>query len=133
MSELIENIDVTVDDAPVATVPLVDNFTADNAAPKASAVGTALGLLPFFISSPWRILALVLLLAAYYLACCAAAALLYHAEGRLNRRSLAGIFGFPIFMVSWMPVNWVACFTPPPRWKEIRHTRGMDRPDHSKE
>lgn len=42
MSELIENIDVTVDDAPVATVPLVDNFTADNAAPKASAVGTAL-------------------------------------------------------------------------------------------
>ena len=97
------------------------------------AVGTALGLLPFFISSPWRILALVLLLAAYYLACCAAAALLYHAEGRLNRRSLAGIFGFPIFMVSWMPVNWVACFTPPPRWKEIRHTRGMDRPDHSKE
>ena len=42
MSELNEEVRVTVDDAPVATVPLVDNFTADNAAPKASAVGTAL-------------------------------------------------------------------------------------------
>lgn len=93
------------------------------------AVGTALGLLPFFISHPWRILALVLLLAVYYLACCAAAAILYHMEGKLNRRAMKGVFGFPVFMVSWMPVNMVACLTPPPRWKEIRHVRGIDRPD----
>lgn len=44
MSELNENISVTVDDAPVATVPLVNNLTADNAAPKASTVGAALAL-----------------------------------------------------------------------------------------
>ena len=42
MSELNEEVRVTVDDAPVATVPLVENFTADNAAPKASFVGSAL-------------------------------------------------------------------------------------------
>ena len=93
------------------------------------AVGTAMGLLPFFISSPWRILSLVLLGAVYYLMCCACAAYLYHAEGKLNRQSLGGIFGFPILLVTWMPINLVACFTPPPRWKEIRHVRGMDAPD----
>ena len=57
------------------------------------------------------------------------AALLYRAEGKLERRSIPGIFGFPIFLVTWMPINLIACFTPPPRWKEIRHVRGMDRPD----
>ena len=94
------------------------------------AVGTALGLLPFFISHPWRILALLLLGAVYYLICCGGAALMYHAEGRLNRRALPGIFGFPIFLVTWMPINIYACFTPPPRWKEIRHDRGIAAPDH---
>lgn len=89
-------------------------------------IGTALGLLPFFISHPWRILALVLLGAVYYLACCAGGALMYRAEGKLKRRSLPGIFGFPIFLVTWMPINLVACFTPPPKWKEIRHERGVD-------
>ena len=94
------------------------------------AVGTALGLLPFFISHPWRILALVLLAGVYYLVCCGGAALMYRAEGKLNRRSLPGIFGFPIFLVTWMPINLVACFTPPPRWKEIRHVRDVDAPDN---
>lgn len=94
------------------------------------AVGTVMGMLPFFLSHPWRILALVLLLAVYYLACCACAAYLYKAEGKLCRRSLPGIFGFPIFMISWMPINIVACLTPAPDWKEIRHVRSVDTPDH---
>ena len=93
------------------------------------AVGTALGLLPFFISHPWRILALVLLGAVYYLICCAGAALMYRTQGLLSRRSLPGIFGFPFFLVSWMPINMIACLTPPPEWKEIRHVRDIDRPD----
>ena len=93
------------------------------------AVGTALGLLPFFISHPWRILALVLLAGVYYLICCGGAALMYHAEGKLNRKSLPGVFGFPIFLFTWIPINLVACFTPPPRWKEIRHVRNVDAPD----
>ena len=97
------------------------------------AVGTALGLLPFFISHPWRILALILVVAFYYLACCGAAAVLYHAEGKLNRRGLMGVFGFPLFMLTWMPVNIFACLTPPPRWREIRHTRVIDRPDNDAE
>lgn len=93
------------------------------------AVGTALGLLPFFISHPWRILALVLLGVAYYLACCGGGALLFRAEGKLNRRALPGVFGFPLFLVSWMPINIYACLTPPPRWKVVRHVRDMDAPD----
>lgn len=96
------------------------------------AVGTALGLLPFFISHPWRILALVLLGAAYYLACCGGAALLYRVEDRLNRRAIPGVFGFPLFLVTWMPINMYACLTPPPRWKAIRHVRDMDAPDSGK-
>ncbi len=94
------------------------------------AVGTALGLLPFFISHPWRILALVLVLAFYYLACCGAAAVLYHAEGKLNRRAIKAVVGFPAFMLTWMAVNIYACLTPPPHWREIRHTRSIDRPDN---
>lgn len=94
------------------------------------AVGTALGLLPFFISHPWRILALVLLGVAYYLVCCGGGALLFRAEGKLNRRALPGVFGFPLFLVTWMPINIYACLTPPPRWKVVRHVRDMDAPDH---
>lgn len=94
------------------------------------AVGTALGWLPFFISHPWRILALALLLTVYYFACVGAAAVLYRAENKLNRRGLKGVFGFPVFMVTWMPVNIFACLTPPPHWREVRHTRGIDRPDN---
>ena len=85
------------------------------------------------MSHPWRILALVLLAGAYYLACCGVAALMYRAEGLLDRRALPGIFGFPLFLVTWMPINIVACFTPPPRWKQIRHGRGLDRPDAGEE
>ena len=42
MSELNDNIRFTIDDAPVVTVPLVQNFTATNAAPTAKYVGDAL-------------------------------------------------------------------------------------------
>ena len=79
------------------------------------------------------ILALVLLGVVYYLACCGVAALMYKAEDRLNRRALPGVFGFPIFLVTWMPINMLTCLTPAPRWKEIRHVRGMDRPDSGSE
>ena len=97
------------------------------------AVGTALGLMPFFISHPWRILALVLVGGVYYLACCACALLLYRAEGQLHPRSLPCIFGFPIFLLTWMFINIVACLTPPPKWKEIRHVRGIDAPDSARQ
>ena len=81
---------------------------------------------------PWLPLAVVGLLgtgALYYLACCLAAALLYRAEGRLTRRSLPGIFGFPLFLVSWMPINLYACVTPPPKWRMIGHTRKISIKD----
>ena len=48
----------------------------------------------------------------------------------MNRRALPGVFAFPVFLVSWLPINLVACLTPPPRWKEIRHERVIDRPDN---
>ena len=93
------------------------------------AIGTALGLLPFFISHPWRILALVLLFAVYYMAFCAVGAVLYKWEGRLNKRAIPGIIGLPLFMASWLPCSLWACLTPPPKWKAVRHTRGMAKPD----
>ena len=96
------------------------------------AIGTALGMLPFFISHPWRIMALVLLYVVYYLVVCAGGALMYKLMGKLNRRALPGIFGFPIFLVTWMPINIYTCLTPPPKWKEVKHTRGIDRPDDGK-
>jgi O-antigen ligase len=88
-----------------------------------------MGMLPFFISHPWRILALVLLGVVYYLVICAGGALMYKLQGKLNRRALPGIFGFPIFLATWMPINIYACLTPPPRWKAVRHVRSIDRPD----
>ena len=96
------------------------------------AIGTALGMLPFFISHPWRILALVLLGVVYYLVICAGGAMMFKLQGKLNRRALPGIFGLPIFLATWMPINIYACLTPPPRWKEVRHVRSIDRPDDGK-
>jgi cellulose synthase/poly-beta-1,6-N-acetylglucosamine synthase-like glycosyltransferase len=93
------------------------------------AVGTALGLLPFFIDHPWRVLALVLVFAVYYLAFCACGAYVYKKAGRLNRRAIPGILLLPVFMASWMPCSIWACLTPPPKWKEIRHDRGIGEPD----
>ena len=94
------------------------------------AIGTALGLLPFFIDHPWRILALVVLFAVYYAAFCAVCAVLYKWEGRLNKRAIPGIMAAPIFMASWMPCSIWACLTPPPKqWKAVRHTRGVAKPD----
>ncbi|MBQ3480016.1 MAG: hypothetical protein IJH25_17865, partial [Clostridia bacterium] len=78
---------------------------------------------------PWRILALVLLGAVYYLSVCGGGALMYKFMGKLNRKALPGIFGFPIFLMSWMPINIFTCLTPAPVWKEVKHTRGIDRPD----
>lgn len=93
------------------------------------AIGTALGLLPFFIDHPWRVLALVLLFAVYYLAFCAVGAVLYKWEGRLNRRAVPGIVCLPIFFASWMPCTLWACLTPAPKWRAVRHIRGVDKPD----
>ncbi len=93
------------------------------------AVGTALGMLPFFIDHPWRVLALVLVFAVYYLAFCACGAYVYKKAGRLNRRAIPGILLLPVFMASWMPCSIWACLTPPPKWKEIRHDRGIGEPD----
>ena len=97
------------------------------------AVGTALGMLPFFISHPWRILSLVLLGVVYYLIVCGCAALMYKFQGKLNRRALPGIFGFPIFLFTWMPINIYACLTPPPTWKAVKHVRDIDVPDAGEE
>ena len=94
------------------------------------AIGTALGMLPFFISHPWRILALVLLGVVYYLIVCAGGALMYKLQGRLNRRALPGIFGFPVFLMTWMPINIYTCLTPPPTWKAVKHVRSIDNPDY---
>ena len=96
------------------------------------AIGTVAELAPVFRAHPERLGPTILLGLGvgilYYLACAGAATLMFKLEGRLNRRCLPAIFGFPIFMVSWMPVNLVACLTPPPKWKEIVHTRGLDAP-----
>ena len=77
---------------------------------------------------PMLIPLLIMLGAGYYCVCAFGAVVLYRMEGKLSRRSIPGILGFPIFLFSWMPINLYAILTPAPRWKEIRHTQSYDRP-----
>ncbi len=51
----------------------------------------------------------------------------YAARGKLRWRSVPAILLFPLFLFTWAPINLYAVLTPPPRWKQIRHTRGMDQ------
>ena len=32
---------------------------------------------------------------------------------------------FPLFMITWLPINIYACLTPPPSWHMVPHTRGV--------
>ena len=80
-------------------------------------------------SLPRAALSAALFLAGYWAVFSAAAAFLYRAEGKLNRRSAAGILGFPLFVATWTPINIAACLTRPPKWKFIAHTRDLADPD----
>ena len=59
--------------------------------------------------------------AALYALLALGAALMYGLEGRLCRRSLPGIFGFPVFMATWVAVNLWASLTKAPSWRAVPH------------
>lgn len=71
----------------------------------------------------------LMLCAAAYVACCGYAALICKLEGKLRSGMLPTILLFALFLVTWMPANIVAIFTPPPKWKHIAHVRGIDAPN----
>ena len=54
------------------------------------------------------------------------ALVLFAVHGKLKWRCLPAILLFPVFLFTWAPINLYAVLTPPPKWKQIRHTRGMD-------
>lgn len=64
--------------------------------------------------------------AALWLVCAVAAAVILRWEGKLSRESLPTVLLFGLFMATWMPINIYACLTPPPKWRMVRHTRGID-------
>lgn len=41
------------------------------------------------------------------------------------RKMLHGIFSFPIFIVTWIPINLIAIFKGNIAWREIKHTRNI--------
>lgn len=91
-----------------------------------SAVVSAVKFRPLLAAHPGAALAFgAAYLAALWLACMAGAALILRAEGRLCRESLPTVCLFPLFILSWMPINLYACFTPPPRWRMVKHTRSV--------
>lgn len=64
-----------------------------------------------------------------WLVCSGAAAFMLRREGMLVRESLPTVLLFPLFVVSWLPINIFACLTPPPKWRMVRHTRGVSMAD----
>jgi len=68
-------------------------------------------------------------LAGMWLLCMAGAIIMLKMEGRLCRESVPTILLFPLFMISWMPINIYASLTPPPRWRMVRHTRSVSLSD----
>ena len=55
------------------------------------------------------------------------ALVLFAVHGKLRPRCVPAILLFPVFLFTWAPVNLYAVLTPPPKWKQIRHTRSMDQ------
>ena len=68
-------------------------------------------------------------LAGMWLVCMAGAIVMLKWEKRLCRASIPTILLFPLFMLSWMPINLYASLTPPPRWRMVRHTRSVSLAD----
>lgn len=91
-----------------------------------SAVLTAVRLWPLVRTRPAAALALGAgYLAAMWLALAACAAAMLKWEGRLCRQSVPTVLLFPLFVLSWGPINLYAALTPPPQWRMVRHTRGV--------
>ena len=67
--------------------------------------------------------------AVLWLVCSGAAAFMLRREGILTQQSLPTVLLFPLFIASWMPINLFACLTPPPKWRMVRHTRGVSMAD----
>ena len=95
-----------------------------------TAVASVIQLWPLIQSNPGLALGLAVgYVAALWLVCMAAAAIMLRMEGRLCRESLPTVALFPLFVISWMPINIYACFTPPPQWRMVAHTRDVGLSD----
>ena len=68
-------------------------------------------------------------LAAAYCLCTLFALLVCALEKKLRARMIPSILMFPIFLVTWTIANIWAILTPPPRWTQISHMRGIDLPE----
>ena len=67
--------------------------------------------------------------AVLWLVCMAAAALMLKWQGMLIREALSTVLLFPLFLATWLPINIFACLTPPPKWRMVRHVRGVSLAD----
>ena len=95
-----------------------------------SAVATVVQFWPLLLSHTGLVLALGAgYVAALWLVCMAGAWLMIRMEGRLCRACLPTILLFPLFVISWLPINLYACLTPPPQWRMVKHTRGISLSD----
>ena len=63
--------------------------------------------------------------AVLWLLCMAAAAVMLKWEGLLIKGCGPTIVLFPLFLITWLPINIYACLTPPPSWRMVPHTRGV--------
>ncbi|MBP7401318.1 MAG: glycosyltransferase family 2 protein [Clostridia bacterium] len=63
--------------------------------------------------------------AATYIGTAGLAALIAFRYARFDRRILKSVLGFPIFMLSWIPLQVLALFRKTVVWEEIRHTRSL--------
>ena len=41
------------------------------------------------------------------------------------KESISGIIAFPIFLITWIPINIVCLFTKKIKWEPIKHTRDI--------
>ena len=66
-------------------------------------------------------------LALAWAGCALVALVMFWLRRKLNRRCVPAILLFPVFLFTWAPINLYAVLTPPPQWKVIKHTRGIER------
>lgn len=91
---------------------------------------TAWKLWPLITTRPGAALALgVGYLAGMWVVFSACAVVMLKWEKRLCRESIETILLFPLFVITWGPINVYAALTPPPQWRMVKHTRSLSLDD----
>lgn len=80
-----------------------------------------LGLLAMFFQPPQMLILMCIGAVLAYIGMALLAVFLCWYGGYSVKKAVGAIFGFPIFLISWLPLQFIALFVPVKTWGEVKH------------